>query len=122
MKVLVSGGALLPNYLESFFALTGIPVRVDIDSFVLTTRRVLGLFCAYELQIGSVLLQLLAGYGLTETSPVVCNQLAEHKVQGSIGLLAPHTQVKIVDPETGAEVPEGTVGVLRGTVLRSSVG
>lgn len=28
MKVLVSGGALLPNYLESFFVLTGIPVRI----------------------------------------------------------------------------------------------
>jgi len=29
--------------------------------------------------------QLIAGYGLTETSPVICNQLVEHKVLGCIG-------------------------------------
>lgn len=46
---------------------------------------------------------------------MVCNQLAEHKVVGSIGILAEHTQIKIVDPETGKEVPEGGEGVLRGT-------
>jgi long-subunit acyl-CoA synthetase (AMP-forming) len=60
-------------------------------------------------------LQLLAGYGLTETSPVVCNQLAERRVQGTIGTLAPLTEIKIIDPATGREVAAGEEGVLKGT-------
>jgi acyl-CoA synthetase (AMP-forming)/AMP-acid ligase II len=45
---------------------------------------------------------------------VVCNQLAERRVLGTIGALAPHTQVRIVDPATGREVPAGEEGVLKG--------
>jgi hypothetical protein len=40
--------------------------------------------------------------------------LAEAKIQGTIGTVAPHTRIKIVDPVTGMEVAAGTEGVLRG--------
>lgn len=36
VKVLVSGGALLPNYLESFFVLTGMPVSFNSQWNVLS--------------------------------------------------------------------------------------
>jgi hypothetical protein len=45
---------------------------------------------------------------------VVCNQLAERRVQGTIGTLASHTEIKIIDPVTGLEMPAGEEGVLKG--------
>jgi long-subunit acyl-CoA synthetase (AMP-forming) len=136
--VAVSGGALLPPYLESFFAMTGLQVRLTpcalhmcVQWQVLFSLLFLcGIGCVIG-EGGSVHLllrsaqmmlciphaQLLAGYGLTETSPVVCNQLAERRVLGTIGSLAPHTQVRIVDPATGREVPAGEEGVLKGECL-----
>ncbi len=60
------------------------------------------------------------GYGLTEASPVThLNLSAFSKVTGymanvkrSIGVPVPDTEVKIVDPETGEEVPLGEAGEL----------
>lgn len=57
-------------------------------------------------------INICVGYGLTETSPVITNRFAEHNVRGSAGLLMPGTQLKIVDPETGAELPKGSSGVI----------
>lgn len=58
--------------------------------------------------------KLVEGYGLTEASPVTqCNPLNNQKVDGSIGLPIPNTEVKIVDLETGSqELPLGAVGEL----------
>jgi acyl-[acyl-carrier-protein]-phospholipid O-acyltransferase / long-chain-fatty-acid--[acyl-carrier-protein] ligase len=67
---------------------------------------------------------VLEGYGLTETSPVAnVNQPhppvpAEHADEqignkvGTVGRLLPGMSARIVDPETGAEVPDGETGVL----------
>ena len=52
------------------------------------------------------------GYGLTETSPVVCNQLIEHRVRGTIGTPVPNSELKIVNPDTLSEVPPGHTGIL----------
>jgi long-chain acyl-CoA synthetase len=60
------------------------------------------------------------GYGLTEASPTThLNLSAFSKVTGfmtnvkrSIGVPVPDTEVKIVDPETGKEVPIGETGEL----------
>jgi long-chain acyl-CoA synthetase len=52
------------------------------------------------------------GYGLSETSPVVCtNPLDNPEFTGAIGVPLPNTEVKILD-EDGIEVPIGEPGEL----------
>ncbi len=45
--------------------------------------------------------ELLVGYGLTETSPVVSCRRPWRNIRGSSGLPLPETEFRIVDPETG---------------------
>jgi long-chain acyl-CoA synthetase len=53
---------------------------------------------------------LIEGYGLTETSPIVCaNPLTLRQFSGSIGLPLPSTEVAIMN-EAGAELPLGETG------------
>ena len=53
---------------------------------------------------------LIEGYGLTETSPIVCaNPLDVKEFTGSIGLPLPSTEVSVRD-ENGQELPLGEVG------------
>ena len=55
---------------------------------------------------------LLEGYGLSETSPVVCaNPVDITAYTGSIGLPLPNTEVKLID-DAGNEVPPGVAGEL----------
>ncbi len=53
------------------------------------------------------------GYGLTESSPVLCcnNPRVETRA-GSIGFPLPQTVIEIIDPETGKHVPSGERGEL----------
>lgn len=56
---------------------------------------------------------VVEGYGLSETSPVVCvNPLKGANKAGSIGLPVPQTIVEIIDPESGKPVPLGERGEL----------
>ena len=50
-------------------------------------------------------IELLVGYGLTETSPVVSCRRPWRNIRGSAGLPMPETEFRIVDPETGAPLP-----------------
>jgi long-chain acyl-CoA synthetase len=53
---------------------------------------------------------LVEGYGLSETSPVLCcNPLDGTHKQGTIGIPMPSTDVEIFD-ENGNQLPEGEVG------------
>ncbi|MEM9468642.1 MAG: long-chain fatty acid--CoA ligase [Pseudomonadota bacterium] len=53
------------------------------------------------------------GYGLTESSPVLCcNPRVGVNKAGSIGLPFPQTTIEIIDPETGKEVAPGERGEL----------
>ncbi|PJB73779.1 MAG: dicarboxylate--CoA ligase PimA [Alphaproteobacteria bacterium CG_4_9_14_3_um_filter_47_13] len=64
----------------------------------------------FEKNTGCVVVE---GYGLTETSPVVCaNPIAGENKMGSIGLPVPGTIVELIDPETGNIVIPGEKGEL----------
>ncbi len=47
-------------------------------------------------------IELLVGYGLTETSPVVSCRRTWRNIRGSSGLPLPETEFRIVDPENGS--------------------
>ncbi|MFO7890421.1 MAG: AMP-binding protein [bacterium] len=53
---------------------------------------------------------LLEGYGTTETSPVISVNTLEHNRAGSIGKVFPDQNVKIVDIESGTELPPNKEG------------
>jgi len=59
---------------------------------------------------------LVEGYGLSEASPVTHGNPLDKSLKlvkiGSIGIPFPNTDAKIVDPETGKELPVGEVGEL----------
>jgi long-chain acyl-CoA synthetase len=55
---------------------------------------------------------LLVGYGLTETAPVLSARRPWRNLRGAAGQPIPFTEIKIVDPETGREVPQGTKGLV----------
>ena len=63
----------------------------------------------WELMTGK---RLLEGYGLTESSPLVCSQLhGGAQKTDSIGVPAPHTEVRLVD-DMGVDVAHGQPGEL----------
>ena len=45
-------------------------------------------------------IELVQGYGLTETAPVICAEDGIHKRIGSIGKPMPNMEVKIIDPDS----------------------
>jgi len=53
--------------------------------------------------------KLLEGYGLSETSPVVCVNTPEKQKAGSVGTAAYEYEIKIVDDEM-KELPSGEIG------------
>ncbi|MET3290642.1 UNVERIFIED_CONTAM: long-chain acyl-CoA synthetase [Brevibacillus sp. OAP136] len=57
--------------------------------------------------------KIAEGYGLTESSPVThSNPFWGRRISGSIGLPWPDTDCRIVDPGTGDELPQGSIGEL----------
>ncbi|MFA5910922.1 MAG: 4-coumarate--CoA ligase family protein [Vicinamibacterales bacterium] len=50
------------------------------------------------------------GYGMTELSPVTHYTPAGGERAGKVGLLAPSTELRVVDPATGADLGEGEAG------------
>ncbi|QEY33569.1 long-chain fatty acid--CoA ligase [Synechococcus sp. RSCCF101] len=70
-------------------------------------------------------IELLVGYGLTETSPVVSCRRPWRNIRGSSGLPMPDTEFRIVDPESGAPLPfrcRGRVLVRGPQVMRGYLG
>jgi fatty-acyl-CoA synthase len=54
-------------------------------------------------------------YGMTETSPVSTQTQVDDPLEkrvGTVGRVAPHVEIKIVDPTTGCTVPRGAPGEL----------
>jgi len=70
-------------------------------------------------------IELLVGYGLTETSPVVSCRRPWRNIRGSSGLPMPETEFRIVDPDTAAPLPfrrRGLVLVRGPQVMRGYLG
>ena len=57
-------------------------------------------------------INVLVGYGLTETSPVTHARRLHHNLRGSAGLPLADTEVCIVDPETRSTLPTGKQGLV----------
>ncbi|EMS60032.1 Long-chain-fatty-acid--CoA ligase FadD15 [Triticum urartu] len=53
------------------------------------------------------------GYGLTETSPAVAARRPFCNVLGTVGHPIKHTEIKIVDIETGEVLPDGSKGIVK---------
>jgi long-chain acyl-CoA synthetase len=57
-------------------------------------------------------LEVLVGYGLTETAPVLTARKPSANLRGSAGQPLSYTEIKIVDPETRAMLPKGQRGLV----------
>jgi long-chain acyl-CoA synthetase len=83
--IVVSGGGSLAAHLDDFYECIGLPV--------------------------------INGYGLTETSPVLaCRSTTAPapggNVRGSVGRPTPGTQLRVVDPVTYKDLPDGQQGLI----------
>lgn len=56
---------------------------------------------------------MLQGYGTTESSPVSHVGIAGRSNPGTIGFAIPNTEFRVVDLDTGAELPDGANGELQ---------
>ncbi|AOW98958.1 long-chain fatty acid--CoA ligase [Moorena producens PAL-8-15-08-1] len=56
--------------------------------------------------------EVLVGYGLTETSPVTNARRSYRNLRFSAGLPLPDTQIRIVDPKTHQPLPQGQRGLV----------
>ena len=65
----------------------------------------------------TVNVDVFVGYGLTETSPITNARTPKHNVRGSAGRPLPETEIKIVDPQTRQQLPQGQRGevLIRGS-------
>jgi long-chain acyl-CoA synthetase len=57
-------------------------------------------------------LKIIAGYGLTETSPTLANNLVDRNVLGSVGRPPKGTEIRIVELESRKELSVGQSGVI----------
>ena len=55
-------------------------------------------------------INIIQGYGMTETGGPVCAQVLDAAVPGSIGIPFPSNEIKIVNPDTKEEVSYGETG------------
>ena len=55
---------------------------------------------------------ILERYGMTETNMNTSNPYDGERRAGTVGFPLPGVELKICDPETGAELPQGEIGVL----------
>jgi malonyl-CoA/methylmalonyl-CoA synthetase len=55
---------------------------------------------------------ILERYGMTETSMIASNPLDGERRPGTVGFPLPDVDVRVSDPETGASLAPGTVGVI----------
>lgn len=106
----VSFWAALPAMLVDFFSQPGIEAR-DFASLSMVT----GGGAATPQRINDLLkdrygLDYIKGYGLTETASFLCTNPVPKPKRGCLGVPTFGVELRIVDPETGAEVAQGEAG------------
>src|SRR5450830_486975 len=91
----------------------------EFDLHTLRTGIMAGSPCPIEVMKRVVadmhLGQITIAYGMTETSPVSCQSSTDTPLEkrvNTVGLVQPHLEVQIVDPESGETVPRGSSGEL----------
>jgi len=91
----------------------------EFDFTSLRTGIMAGSLCPIELMRRVIremhCTELTICYGLTEASPVITQTTTEDTLERkttTVGRALPHTEVKIIDPNTGKEVPIGENGEL----------
>ena len=55
---------------------------------------------------------ILERYGMTETNMNASNPYDGERIAGTVGLPLPGTEIVVTDPETGAELPRGEIGMI----------
>mgnify|MGYP006160861209 CR=1 FL=1 len=100
-----------------FIAMQNDPTFADTDFTHLRSGIMAGSICPVEVMKRCVEDMNMAGvsiaYGMTETSPVSCQTLADDDLEhrtASIGRVHPHVEIKVVDPITGETVERGEPG------------
>lgn len=56
--------------------------------------------------------QILERYGMTETNMNSSNPYDNDRIPGSVGLPLEGTEIQVTDPDTGAPVPDGEIGMI----------
>ncbi len=91
----------------------------EFDLSTLRTGIMAGSPCPIEVmkrvQADMHMEEVTIAYGMTETSPVSCQSSTDtplDKRVATVGLVQPHLEIKIIDPESGQIVPRGTTGEL----------
>jgi fatty-acyl-CoA synthase len=102
-----------------FIAMQNAP---DFDSYDLSSLRtgiMAGSVCPVEVMKRCIsdmhMAEASIAYGMTETSPVSCQTLADDDLDrrtATIGKVHPHVEVKIIDPVSGETVERGETGEL----------
>ncbi len=64
---------------------------------------------AFSMRTGHAILER---YGMTETNMNTSNPYEGRRVPGSVGLPLPGIEIRITDPETGADLSQGDVGMI----------
>ena len=102
-----------------FIAELALPDFADYDLSSLRTGIMAGSPCPVETMKQVVELMHMSeveiAYGMTETSPVSFQTRVDSPLDkrvGTVGLVHPHLEVKIIDPATGAIQPTGVMGEL----------
>ncbi|WP_332775492.1 AMP-binding protein [Polaromonas sp.] len=95
------------------------PRFAEFDLSTLRTGIMAGSPCPIEVMKRVVeqmnLREITIAYGMTETSPVSCQSSTDTPLEkrvATVGLVQPHLEVKIVDPESGEIVAPGVSGEL----------
>ncbi|SFR60053.1 malonyl-CoA/methylmalonyl-CoA synthetase [Yoonia tamlensis] len=56
--------------------------------------------------------RILERYGMTETNMITSNPYAGDRIAGTVGFALPGTEVIITDPDSGAQLPAGEIGMI----------
>ena len=100
-----------------FIAMQNVPDFGSYDLSSLRTGVMAGSICPVEVMKHCIddmhMAEVSIAYGMTETSPVSCQTRPDDDLDrrtATIGMVHPHVEIKVIDPESGRTVPRGETG------------